>query len=175
MEMGIGDIIAIIAGILIPLGGGLYFIGKKVGVIDDLKLKFDELIKKFSVVESRVNDLWEDRTAPSHSPRKLNNKGESILKISGIKEIIDSKKEELKEKIKAAGHTNPYDIEQKILEVAYSIQDLYPELLDKIKEGAFKSGADIQAVLFVGGIYLRDKIFPELGLSVNDIDKNKKE
>ncbi|NTW26776.1 MAG: hypothetical protein HGA36_00400 [Candidatus Moranbacteria bacterium] len=50
-----------------------------------------------------------------------------------------------------------------------------PEIVDQLKTGAFKTGAEIDDVLFAGSIYLRNLIFEELGFSLNDLDKKKME
>ncbi len=41
------------------------------------------------------------------------------------------------------------------------------EIIDRLKPGAFKTGADIEMVLFVGGVYLRDLIFADLGFTLS--------
>ena len=48
-----------------------------------------------------------------------------------------------------------------------------PDIEKDLKSGAFKVGASIDSVLFVGGIYLRNLIFEELGFSLKDIDNTK--
>jgi hypothetical protein len=47
-----------------------------------------------------------------------------------------------------------------------------PEVVEQLKGGAFKTGVDIKTVLFVGSVYLRDLIFPDLGFSVSDLDRS---
>ena len=46
-------------------------------------------------------------------------------------------------------------------------------MTDQLKQGAFKVGQSIDTVLFIGGLHLRDLIFPELGFSLTDLDKSK--
>ncbi len=143
----------------------LLYIGRKLQVLDDL----EDVRKKFSVIESRVNDLWEDRMAPASSPRQLNPRGSDILEKSGIKKIVGEKRNKLTEIIKKGNPKNPYDAEQLIMKVVQEIPEHCPEIIDELKNGAFKSGAEIDGVLFVGGIYLRNLIFEELGFSLKDI------
>ncbi len=141
-----------------------------------LKMIFDDtrmLVKDMAEIKPKVDILWKDKLAPSHSPRQLNEQGANILGESGIKEIIDEKKDELLRLIKTKNVANAYDAERAVEEVTNQIPELYPDLLDVIKDGAFKTGSDIDAILFVGSIYLRNQIFAELGFSVTDLDGSK--
>lgn len=164
----------------------ILYIGKKLQIIEDLKpirerftvieSKVDDLApirERFVVVESRVNDLWKDRIAPARSPRQLNERGDLILKKSGIKEIIDNKKNVLFEIVKEKNTTNPYDAEAIILSIVTDLPSHCPDVVEQLKTGAFNSGASINDVLFVGSIYLRNLIFPKLGFKIEELDNPK--
>ena len=138
-------------------------------ILPDLK----EVRERFAVVEDRVNTIWKDEYAPANSPRQLNEKGNTILENSGIKEIIERKKEQLLRVVKSKNTTNAYDAEQTILSVVMDLIEHCPDIEKDLKSGAFKVGASIDSVLFVGGIYLRNLIFEELGFSLKDIDNTK--
>ncbi|MEK9153494.1 MAG: hypothetical protein AAB723_02755 [Patescibacteria group bacterium] len=137
--------------------------------MDDL----EPIRERFAVIESRVNDLWQDRVAPAHSPRQLNERGESILEKSGIKEIVDTKKDILLKIVKEKGATNPYDAEAIILATMNDLPNHCPDVIEKLKTGAFNSGASMSDVLLVGAIYLRNLIFAEIGFSIEELDKPK--
>jgi hypothetical protein len=134
--------------------------------LEDIKPKVDDMYPK-------VDILWKDKVAPAHSPRKLNEYGQKILKESSIKEIIDEKKATLLELVKAKGVTNAYDAEQAVLLVVKELPAHCPDVVDRLKNGAFNAGANLDTVLLVGGIYLRDLIFPDLGFSVEQLDAAK--
>ena len=134
--------------------------------IKDIKPKVDDMCPK-------VDILWADRVAPAHSPRRLNDYGNKILTESGIKEIIKEKKPKLLELVKAEKATNVYDAEMAVLSVVKKLPEHCPDVIDKLKTGAFNAGASLDTVLLVGGLYLRDLVFPELGFSVEDLDRPK--
>ncbi len=134
--------------------------------LKDIKPKVDDMFPK-------VDILWKDRLAPNHSPRQLNERGRSILKDSGIKEIIDEKKESLFKIIKEKNCKNAYDAEAVVLSIVVDLPNSFPDVVEKLKTGAFNTGASLSDVLLVGGIYLRDLIFPELGFSIDELDKPK--
>ena len=125
-------------------------------------------------IKPKVDILWKDKYAPAHSPRKLNERGEKILHDSGIKEIIEEKKDKLFELVKEKDAKNAYDAEQAVLSIVEKLPEHCPDVIEKLKTGAFKTGANIDTVLLVGGLLLRDLIFPMLGFSVEEIDKHKK-
>lgn len=126
-----------------------------------------EWVKKS--IEGLGKVIKKDEVAPANSPRKLNERGKKILNESGVKGFVDDKKEELFARIHQHTFTNPYDAEKCVLEVMQEVPKYYPEVIENMKNGAFRTGADIETVLLVGGFYLRDLIFPELGFSVDDI------
>ncbi len=130
----------------------------------------DSISRDVSEMKPKVDILWQDKVAPSHSPRQLNERGNDILNKSGIKEIIEEKKETLSDLIKKNDLKNPYDAEQVIHQIINELPMHCPDVVDILKKGAFKTGVDIGTVLFVGGIYLRNMIFPDLGFSVDDLD-----
>ncbi|MGC8624511.1 MAG: hypothetical protein ACP5VQ_04535 [Phycisphaerae bacterium] len=176
--MSIESIITVVG---IPaIVAALIYIGRKLEVLDALKLKLDAVEKKvdgiferFIKVEERVNTLWKDDVAPSHSPRQLNERGLNILNQSGIKQIIEARKQTLLNAVKALNPTNAYDAEQAALDVVSDLPKHCPDVIPQLKDGAFKAGQGIETVLLVGGFYLRDLIFPELGFSTTDLDKPK--
>lgn len=149
----------------------LIYIGRKLQILDSVEKTVDSIYDRFIKTEERVETLWKDKVAPAHSPRRLNEYGQKILAESSIKEIIDEKKGVLLEIIKKQDIKNAYDAEQAILSVAEELTKHCPDIIDKLKTGAFNAGASLDTVLLVGGIYLRDLVFPDLGFSVEQIDK----
>jgi len=143
------------------------YIGRKLQILDDLK----GMRSRFDIVESRVGDLWADRLAPARSPRELNDQGQMILSKSGIKEIVDAKKIELLNLVKEKNAATAYDAEQLIMKIMQDFTKYYPETTTPLKNGSYQVGADLDAVLFVGGIYLRNLIFKDLGFGLSDLDQ----
>lgn len=132
--------------------------------LKDIKPKVDDMFPKVDV-------LWKDRVAPSYSPRQLNERGNLILEKSGIKEIVDEKKDDLIQTVRGSNISTAYDAEETILSVMENFPTLFPDITEKLKVGAFNTGSSISDVLLVGGIYLRNLIFPELGFKIDDLDR----
>ncbi|MEK7646449.1 MAG: hypothetical protein AAB381_02030 [Patescibacteria group bacterium] len=137
---------------------------------DKIEPDLMDVREKFTTVKDRVETLWQDRFAPSRSPRQLNERGENVLRESGITHILSRIRLQLLDEIKTKNPANAYDAEQVVLEVVSDITKHHPEVLDELKNGAFRVGENIDTVLLVGGIHLRNEIFPELGFSLTDLD-----
>lgn len=157
----------ILLGVITLLFGIVVYFTKK--IFDNTESKSTDV----SEMKPKLEILWQDKFAPAHFTRQLNDRGKDILENSGIKEIINEKKQQLLELVKFRKSKNPYDAEIAIFEVVKQLKSHCPGIVDKLKDGAFKTGSNIDSVLFVGGIYLRNEIFPDLGFSLNDLDNSK--
>jgi hypothetical protein len=159
------NILLTIITILIAIIG--YFLKKTFDKVETIGADVSEMKPKLDI-------LWRDKIASASSPRQLNEKGRQILDTSGIKEIVDEKRDYLLKLIKEKKPLNPYDAEIVITSVMEELPKHCPDIVDKIKQGAFSSGVDINTVLFAGSIYLRNIVFADLGFNLHDLDKPKK-
>lgn len=137
---------------------------------EHIQKDLDDIRPKVNDIYPKVDILWKDRVAPSHSPRQLNDQGNKILNESGIKEIIEEKKSYLFNLVKTKGSGNAYDAEQEVLSIVEKLPEHCPDVIDRLKTGAFNTGSSIDVVLLVGGIYFRNLVFSDLGFSVEQID-----
>ena len=133
--------------------------------VNEMKPKVDVLWVEWTDMKSKLGALWADKYAPAHSQRQLNDRGNAVFYESGIKEIIDAKKSDLFIIVKEKDLQNPYDAEMFIAQIMTELPTRFPDTVEKLKEGAFRTGVDINTVLFVGSIYLRDLLFSDLGFS----------
>lgn len=131
------------------------------GARKDLTVRIDEILKILA-----TKGLSE-----SHSPRRLSSVGKNVLSSSGIDVIVNDKYEYLLKKVKIINPANSYQAEKAVIS---SVEDLLQDLVikDAIEEGAFNSGYTVASVLFVGGLYIRDRILSDLGFKVDEIDKH---
>lgn len=136
---------------------------EKVIILDAKFVIFDN---KFVTLDNKLGILWDSKFAPTNSPRKLNDKGREILVKTGIAEIVEEKLEFLKKRVREKNISNIYDADIAVKEVMNELPKYFPEVLEKIKPGAFDAGVDTSTVLFIGSVYLRDLIFPELGFEI---------
>lgn len=168
INVGIVESIIGLVIFLFILGVGWGSLKKAVSHIEntldkDIKPDLKDISRKVAV-------LWADKYAPASSPRQLNDLGKNILNDSGIKIIVDEKKEQLIELVKKSSPSNAYDAQKAIEDVMTHFPEHFPETVNRLKEGAFKEGADINSLLYVGSIYLRNEIFSDLGFKIDDLD-----
>jgi len=143
-------------------------------LVDDIKeIKTDlkDFGIRFAITESRVNDLWSPKVITQHSPKYLNENGEKILKESKADELINNHYGEILNKVRELNPVNAYQAEQDIIKVVQRLV-LDPECQNSLEISAFQTNQSISTILYVGAIYIRDKIIKEIGLDVLDIDKH---
>ncbi len=152
-------------------------IGRKFQCIDALEkqtekieTKTDKLTESINYIKGKIETNWREELAPASSPMKLNERGEKILKKSGIKEIIDTRLSEFFKTVKDKNPRNAYWVQENAINTIYKLRK-ESKLLPKLEESAYEAGSDVDAVLFVGGIYLRDIILPKFEFKLEEIDK----
>ncbi|MFH1218640.1 MAG: hypothetical protein V1679_02265 [Candidatus Peregrinibacteria bacterium] len=137
--------------------------------------KIDEAIKW---IKTAINDLKttsDNEKTPafdSQSPVNLNSRGEEWLRESGLKEYIDSHKDNFMRTCEDKKDHNPYDIQQYIFSYFDNVE-LEPKIDKKLKEFAFQKGTTMNIIRRVAGIYFRNLCLQEFGMAVDDIDKHK--
>ena len=151
--------------IALLLSAIVYFIKK----IFDKTEKIDQDISK---IKPKVEILWEINFAKGHSPLTLNEKGEEILNQSGIKELVDDSLLELTKNIESKKPVNAYQVQETAKEIISNLKNDQNILL-KLQTGAFDTGVDVDSVLFVGSIYLRDLVLPKFNCKLEDVDTQK--
>jgi len=167
----IGTVESFIAVIVFVFGVGVAWATIKSSVANldktingEIKPVLTDLRDRFAVVEDRVESLWKDKVVEARSPRCLNDRGLEILQKSGIKEIVDENRSDLEARLRAQSPTTSYDAERAAILVIMDLPERSPDILARLKNGAFNVGAELNTVLLVGGMYLRDEILPNLAL-----------
>lgn len=122
-----------------------------------------------SYLQGKMDKLSTSSVTSSQSPVVLNDKGKKILIDSGIDKIIENNYNDIITNIKSKNPINAYEAQELIINV---VKDLInnTSLKNAIEIGAFSCGSDVQTVLYVGAINIRDKILTELNLYPKDID-----
>lgn len=130
-----------------------------------------DIDKTTEKMKEKVDLLWKERIATSASPMILNKRGLKILNDSGIKNIIDEKIEDLHQQVKDKKPRNAYWVQEYTKTVLYKLRK-NPDLLPELETSAYNSGEDIDTILFVGSLYLRDKILTKFHFKLDEIDKH---
>lgn len=134
--------------------------------------KIDQLEKcnlntRLSVLEGKVEST--QPLTKRKSPISLTDRGSKVLTESGGKSFIDNNYLELKEKVELSNPKTSYDIQESSKEVVSSLKD--DDRINTIKEYLFKEGLELDNLVEVLGIYLRDLILKEKNIDISDLDK----
>jgi len=124
---------------------------------------------KLNKIELSIEQLKGAKVSFSNSPMTLNEFGKKVLDQSKIREVIDANYDYILSEVKKKDITNAYRIQESVFEVVKGLKDI-PEYTKDIEDRAFRSGVDVDTVLIVGAIDIRDTIITELGCKVEDLD-----
>ncbi|MFY9484022.1 MAG: hypothetical protein WAP74_00150 [Patescibacteria group bacterium] len=158
MEISSIEFLVGVIGLIITIVGVAMGIGKKLQVLADLKTDFKELrtdvrdlIGRMAKMEGKLEGV-----ASSASPLQPTELGVKYIKDSGLEKILDDKKEHLFGQLENMLPPNypEYDVQEAARRLMLSLKD---ELFIRpVKDYAFKEGKEIEVILGVGALWLRD-------------------
>lgn len=122
-----------------------------------------DVSERLARIEERVTTLWERRLAKAASPRKLTTYGERLLRRSGIAAIIEKHEKELREEVLWNDPKTPHEGEIAVQGALEAFLTRRPDISNGLEERAYRCGATPDDIIFVGSLYLRDRLFPKLG------------
>lgn len=177
----VGVVVTVVA---VLLGGATFIVSKifnlgkvsnRLEVVESEVKKIDDAINSTKdTITKRIDDLMilmtQSNLTVAHSPRQLSTEGIRIFESSGIKPIVEQYFDEIVEKVKERKPENAYQAEKAILDVVNGLigED---DVKNFVEKGAFNSGSTVEIVLFVAGIFIRDKVLSEIGLRPEQIDQ----
>ncbi|MEK6783772.1 MAG: hypothetical protein AABY93_18880 [Bacteroidota bacterium] len=177
LDLATGDWIGIL-GLAILIGGALTTLIVKSttlsNTVDYIKTDVGDMkfnVAKISGMEVKVEELWRQKTTQSASPMILNAVGKKIMSDSKIKELTDKYYTDILSSVKDKNPENPFQAQEILINVVKLYKDK-DECKLKLEEAAFNSGNNVDTILFVAAIDIRDQIVLDLGFSRDDIDKH---
>lgn len=154
--------------------GIVLYTGRKLSALDRLEKDIEDIVKpdlkdvreRFATLEGKTANLFAQK-----SPISLTQKGQKILKQSGIKEYIDNNQDILLPECHNAGNMEtPYDIQQSVFDMFDNYE--FPQKTDnQLKSYAFDNGLSMDMIRRVGAIYFRDLCLVVRGFKASDLDK----
>lgn len=167
--------------VLIALVGVIWWASRIDTIVGGLGDKFKSIDDKFKSIDSefeKINTLLSDifslvrgnRVDETNSPVRLNDYGRELSEKLNISEFIQV---DLKN-LKINKTMNPYQIQEACFDYAQAklINDISPDAREKLEQLAYDEGVEIQKVLRVLGIELRDAKLKELGVNTSNIDQH---
>lgn len=87
----------------------------------------------------------------------LSDKGESVLKSSGFINMFEDHRDEILRKIKDSKPHTKYDVQENATNIVMDLKD--EDYMRPIKDYAYQKEESVEEILFIGGIYARDRYF----------------
>ena len=162
-----------LAGLILAVFGIIFAGGRLFERIDNIKSEIDELkpdVKLIPFIKERVDVLWASRYTEPGSPMVLTEAGKKILLDSKIENFTTEYYNEILIKVKEKSLGNPYQVQEALFEIIRNYKN-NNECIRKLENAAFTAGVDVDTVLFVGAVNIRNKIIGDLYMKVEDIDK----
>ena len=176
LDLTTGNLIAATAVAVTVIAGIIYLIfnsGRIIQRVDTIESDVSDIrvrVRSIPALKNQVDLLWRAEFGVASSPMALNDKGEKILEQSGIEAMIRLNYDLILAQAKECNPENAYQAQECIIE-SMNILKTNKECVPRLEKGAFDSGSDITTILFVGAIFIRDEMLPELGFKREDVDK----
>lgn len=123
--------------------------------VNEMYPKVLEMFPKFMEMYPKVNVLWSQATSQHRSPLQPNEQGRYIMTKSRVNDLIDDRAKDLLKAIEDIKPTTAYDAQEAAKKVANTLK-ADPALVRTLKDAAYQAGTDIDSMLFVGSLHLRD-------------------
>lgn len=157
------------------------FTHKVVGLssrVDSIANKFENFSLEFNNLIPKTNRLCIGcdqsvsginvfgHLARANSPKKLSDAGLDILHRSKIGDIVSQNKSYIIKYLKSKNPTNAYDAQIFIFEAVQNIVLENPLISRDLKNIAYKLGLNINEILYVGALYIKDEIFEDINFQI---------
>lgn len=156
-------IISLITPVTIGIGVLIFRLGE---LHSEMQRAFGKIIS----MDIKVEKMWRERTTVKHSPSVLNKSGQKILDDSNIKEFTDKYFNDIIYKVKKLTPKNAYEAQEFLINVVRDLKNK-DSYRDELEESISKSCSDIDTILFVAAINMRDIVIEYLNFKREDIDK----
>lgn len=175
----INILVSIAVSLLAGVGSSLFVLGRYKQNVDDAKERITELEREVKALGKEIvacttkleGGKGKDAYTQRKSPVTLNEKGTTLLKRSGADKFVLDNLDELIAKIGEQSPKTAYDVQELSDKV---IRDMMNDVrFNPLKNFAFVDGLEIDFVVLVASLYLRDLALAKLGFAYDDIDKTK--
>jgi hypothetical protein len=166
-EMTTGNWIAILVPSGIAFLGALGTIIYRQGGLDKSVLSIDFKIDKLS---DKFDNFLLSSYTQKKSPLQLNEFGLKIFKDPEIQEFVKSYYEAFKNSLIELKPESAYQAQERLLEIVDKLK-FEANCQKKIENFAFNAGIQVEILLKVIAIGIRDQILSEIGFSPEEIDK----
>ena len=164
---------AVFISIIVPLVILVFRSGGLFERVSNIKDAIDEIrpdVRMIPVVKERVDVLWTLRFVSAGSPKILTEKGKQVLRDSKIEDFTTEYYSDIINQVKERNLQNPYQVQEALIEIVgnYKNKEICK---NNFENAAFITCVDVDSILLVAAINIRDKVFCDLGMKFEDVDK----
>ena len=141
-----------------------------------VETKIDSIKESISEVKATTNLLYQAHlnTVKSASPIKLTPLGEEISGTLSIPQKVNDHWNDISTEMKKRDSQNPYDIQSVAMAIARNCFDkIFTDAEQgEVKTYAFKKGLNLLEIYPIIAVEIRDRVFRENGIPLDDVDKH---
>jgi hypothetical protein len=170
LTLNAGNWIAIASIAVVIIITFLGFLGKIIYDQGSLNTGFKMLDVKIDKLDKKFDEFILKPFATSKSPLTLTDKGNEIFNRPKIQEFVKANKNDIISKMKALNYDSAYKAQEKL----FTIVDSYKGGNYKInlENEAFETGQNIDIIMRIISIGIRNDVFNQLEMKVEDIDNS---
>ena len=144
------------------------------GEVTELGGRVDSLAGKVEDISGRMNTLGGNNFIGNHSPLSLNDKGKKLAEKMHASDIASRYKEKL---VREAENSRPYQIQKNCFdyarrEIPADLEKEDQEEYEHLTDVAFDEGVEIEILMYILGIVLRDQVLEAVGKPIKKTDED---
>ena len=158
-----------LAGLFVTIIGSSILLAFKIGGINEKIMWMEKPLEDLprmrtdlTEMQVKIDVLWRIHLSKSRSPIVLNNDGLKVLEASKMGSFASQRYPEILSNLKESKPDNAYQAQELLISMMsrYKKADEYRALL---QDAAFYCGYDVESLLFVAALSIRDKVVADLG------------
>lgn len=143
---------------------------KRVTRLETIFERFQETLTQLQItmgqMQMKLEVMWQHHLSKSNSPKVLNEAGLKALEASKIGNFVNDQYAQILSEVRNLEPKNAYQGQEVLINVVNRFKhEAY--CVDMLQEAAFASGYDIDSLLFVAALSIRDRVIADLGFVRN--------
>jgi len=137
--------------------------------VEKIAIKMEKVVQDTKEMGGKMLKLSAGTDVEIKSPVQLSETGEEIVKSSGIREVIAEYQHMLLERIKITKPINAFQCQEALFQEAKMLR-VNPKLTLRLQQIAYSSGRDVDTMLYLGAIDIRDDVLKEFKFDPAHVD-----
>lgn len=131
-------------------------------IVEDIQKTLTQIQITIAQMQMKLEVMWQHHLSKSNSPKVLNEAGLKALEASKIGSFVNDQYEQILFEVRNLEPKNAYQAQETLINVVNRFKH-EGYCIDMLQEAAFASGYDIDSLLFVAALSIRDRVISDLG------------